>query len=228
MVEVTVRYFALAREIMGKSKETRSLAEGSTVEALWQGLLAAEPRLGPLRQATMVMVNQTYVPGDHQLGPGDEVALIPPVSGGTARFVVQEAPLDPRLVESQVADPGSGALVTFVGRVRDNARGQDVERLEYEAYPAAAERMMGQIGQEIQERWGIDQVAIAHRTGELAIGEASVVIAVAAAHRAEAFTACEYAIDRLKQIVPVWKKEHYADGSRWIGSEVEYQKTRTT
>ena len=227
-VDVTVRYFAMVRELMGRPVETRSVPAATTVGGLLDALIADEPRLGPMRGATMVMVNEEYVPANHELSPGDEVALIPPVSGGEdRRFRVQAEPLDPRVVEAAVEDPGSGALVTFVGRVRDNARGRRVDLLEYEAYPAAAERMMAQIGHEIGDRWGIDRVAIAHRIGRLGVGEASVVIAVASAHRGEAFAACQYAIERLKEIVPIWKKEHYADGAVWIGSEAEYQRAPT-
>ncbi|MGH2616986.1 MAG: molybdenum cofactor biosynthesis protein MoaE, partial [Thermomicrobiales bacterium] len=130
---------------------------------------------------------------------------------------------EPRDVERLVAHSGAGAIVTFIGTVRDNARGKAVTHLAYEAYAPAAEQMLAQIGDEIQERWGIEQTAIAHRTGSLAIGEASVVISVASPHRDAAFAACQYAIERIKEIVPIWKKEHYADGAAWIGSEHEYQ-----
>jgi molybdopterin synthase catalytic subunit len=178
-----------------------------------------------MRGSTMLMVNRAYVQPDHVLADGDELALIPPVSGGSShRFLVQEEPLDPRVVEALVDDPATGALVTFIGRVRDHARGQGVSALDYEAYPEAATEMMAVIANEIRERWGIGQVAIAHRTGLLQVGEASVVICVASPHRAEAFEACQYAIERLKEIVPVWKKEHYDDGATWIGSEADYQR----
>ncbi len=135
-----------------------------------------------------------------------------------------EAVLDPRAVEALVESPAAGAIVTFTGTVRDNARGRNVVALDYEAYAAAAEKMLAQIGDEIRERWGIDRVAIAHRTGYLTPGEASVVIAVASPHRGEAFAACAYAIERIKEIVPIWKKEHYTDGAIWVGSEADYQR----
>lgn len=225
-MDVTVRYFAMVREVMGRGVEVRSVQDEATVGSLVDQLVDEQPLLAPMRGSTMIMVNESYASPDRVLAAGDEIALIPPVSGGgdfRRRFWVQEEPLDPKAVESLVDDPGTGALVTFVGRVRDNARGQGVDALVYEAYPSAAVRMMEQIGGEIGERWGIHHVAIAHRTGRLLVGEASVVIAVASAHRADAFAACHYAIDRLKEIVPVWKKEHYADGAVWIGSEAEYQ-----
>jgi molybdopterin synthase catalytic subunit len=173
----------------------------------------------------MVMVNQAYQPRDHVLTDGDEVAIIPPVSGGseTRRFVVTDEVLDPRQVEALVMDDASGALVTFAGTVRDNARGKSVTALEYEAYPPAAEKMLEQIGDEIFERWGVRSVAIAHRYGLLQVGETSVVIAVSSAHREAAFDACRYAIERIKVLVPIWKREVYQDGAVWIGSEADYQ-----
>jgi len=177
-----------------------------------------------MRSSTMLMVNQEYARADRELREGDEVALIPPVSGGGGFFRVGPEPLDAREVEAAVADPSAGAVVTFTGTVRDRARGRSVVALEYEAYGPAAERMLAQIGREISERWGIGRVAIAHRIGRLGVGEASVVIAVSTPHRAEGFAACAYAIERLKEIVPIWKKEHYADGAVWIGSEADYQR----
>jgi molybdopterin converting factor subunit 1 len=223
-VEVGIRYFAMIREIVGRSSERRRVPENATVGALFDALIAEHPRLERVRPVTMLMVNQTYVDADHALRDGDEVALIPPVSGGAGgRFRVQDEPLDPRANEALVAHPGAGAIVTFVGTVRDHGRGRGVTRLEYEAYAPAAERMLEQIGREIAERWQLEHVAIAHRVGSLPVGEASVVISVAAPHRDAAFDACRYAIERIKEIVPIWKKEFYEDGAIWIGSERDYQ-----
>ncbi len=226
-MRVSVRYFAGIREALGRSEEAREVASATTAGALFDEVAAEHPRLAGMKQATMLMVNQEYVGADHPLADGDEVAFIPPVSGGSgdARlFRVTADPLDARAVEEAVAGPGAGAIVTFTGTVRDHARGQSVTALEYEAYAPAAEKMLARIGAEIQERWGLDRVAIAHRTGLLPVGEASVVIAVASAHRGAAFAACQYAIERLKEIVPIWKKESYADGATWIGSEADYQR----
>ena len=226
-MNVRLRYFAVIREALGRSEETRVVAEGTTAGELFDQLAAEQPRLAPMKAATLLMVNQEYVPADHALADGDELALIPPVSGGgdsAARFRVQVDPLDPRAVEALVADPAAGATVTFLGTVRNHARGRAVVALEYEAYAPAAEKMLARIGDEIAGRWGVERVAIVHRTGKLAVGETSVVISVAAAHRGEAFAACQYAIERLKEIVPIWKKESYADGATWIGSEADYQR----
>ena len=141
-------------------------------------------------------------------------------------FKVVETPLDLNEAIRAVEDPGSGAIVSFTGTVRDHSLGKDVTALDYEAYPAAAEKMLARIGAEIEGRWGLRRVAIIHRTGHLTIGEASVVIAVSAPHRHAAFEACEYAIVRLKEIVPIWKKEAYTDGAVWIGSEADYPRNR--
>ena len=223
-MEVDVRYFAIIREIVGHSAERREVPEGATVGDLFGQLIRDHPRLERMRPVTMLMVNKAYVAHDHELHDGDELALIPPVSGGSQpRFRIQSEPLDPRFTELLVAHPGAGAIATFIGTVRDHGRGRAVTRLEYEAYAPAAELTMAQIGDEIRERWGIDHVAIVHRIGSLAVGEASVVISVASAHRDAAFEACRYAIERIKEIVPIWKKEHYADGAVWLGSEHDYQ-----
>jgi molybdopterin synthase catalytic subunit len=224
-MQIRLRYFAIIRETLGRGEELREVPAGTTAGALFDRLAADQPRLVAMKSATLLMVNQEYVSPDHELRDGDELALIPPVSGGQTgrRFRVQDDPLDPRGVERQVADPAAGAVVTFTGSVRDHARGRAVVALDYEAYAPAAEKMLARIGDEIAERWGLERVAIVHRVGRLSVGEASVVIAVAAPHRDEAFAACRHAIERIKQIVPIWKREHYADGAVWVGSEAAYQ-----
>ncbi len=229
-MRIQIRYFAMVREILGQGHETRNVPSGTTAGVAFDAIIAETPRLAPLRGRVMLMVNREYVTPDHELNDDDELALIPPVSGGSAdhepgrRFVVTDRILDPRAVEALVASPGAGAIVTFTGTVRDHARGKGVVALDYEAYPEAAESMLARIGEEIRARWGIDLVAISHRTGYLTPGEASVVIAVASPHRGEAFAACSHAIERIKEIVPIWKKEFYEDGAVWVGSEADYQR----
>lgn len=222
-MRVTIRYFAVLREAAGRSAEERVLSPGTSVGDLLDRLAEDYPIVDRLRAYSRVMVNQEYVPLDHPLSDGDEFVIIPPVSGGAGPFRVVQEPIDPDEVTAAVAAPDAGAIVTFQGTVRDNARGRRVLYLEYDAYPAAAEKTLAQIGDEIRERWGIDRVAITHRIGRVEIGEPSVVIAVASPHRAEAFDACRYAIDRIKEIVPIWKKEAYEGGETWIGSEAAYQ-----
>ncbi len=133
------------------------------------------------------------------------------------RFWLTEDVLDAQIVAARVDDPACGAVVTFIGNVRQTNEGRDVHYLEYEAFPGMAEAKMAEIAREIEERWGLSQVAIVHRIGRCAIGEASIIIAVASPHRKEAFEACHYAIDRVKQIVPIWKREVWRDGAVWIG-----------
>lgn len=223
-VNVNVRYFAVIREIVGRSAEVRRVSEGTTAGALFDDLIAQYPRLERLKPVTMLMVNQQYVDAGRLLRDDDEVALIPPVSGGDCRrFRVQSDPLDARELEAMVAHPGAGAIATFIGVVRNSGRGKTVTHLEYEAYAPAAELALAQIGEEIAAKWEIEHMAITHRMGMLQVGEASVVISVASAHRDAAFDACRYAIERIKEIVPIWKKEHYLDGASWIGSELDYQ-----
>jgi molybdopterin converting factor subunit 1 len=228
VMKVRLRYFAILRESLGRSEETREIAEATTAGELFDAVAAEVPRLAGMKRSVMLMVNQEYVREDHPLRDGDELALIPPVSGGAERpgrlFRVTTDPLDAREVEAMVAGPESGAIVTFTGTVRDTARGKGVTALDYEAYPPAAEKMLARIGDEMRERWGIERVAIIHRYGLLQVGEASVVIAVASPHRDEAFAACRHAIERIKEIVPIWKKEHYDDGAVWVGSEADYQR----
>jgi molybdopterin synthase catalytic subunit len=220
-----MRYFAIVRETVGASKEQKHFSDGTTAGEAIDALIAAHPRLESVRKAAMLMVNQSYVKSDYVLRDGDELALIPPVSGGSfPRFLVTEEELDPRAIESLVEDDGAGAILTFTGVVRNNARGRQVTALDYEAYPPAAEKMLSQIGDEIADLWQIRQLAIHHRYGLLKIGEISVVIAVSSAHRDEAYAASKYAIERIKEIVPIWKKEHYLDGEVWVGSEADYQR----
>jgi MoaE-MoaD fusion protein len=228
-MKIHLRYFASVRELMGTKSETLELAPETPVAAAIAAVAANDPRRERAIRSCMTMVNQEYVQLDHVLHDGDELALIPPVSGGeqltaSKRFIVTEEPLAMAFIEQLVESPAAGAVVLFVGTVRDHARGRQVLRLEYEAYAPAAEKMLARIGDEIAGRWNVERVAIAHRIGLLEIGEASVVIGVSSAHRAEAFDACRHAIERIKEIVPIWKKEFYDGGESWIGSEADYQR----
>jgi molybdopterin synthase catalytic subunit len=171
--------------------------------------------LGPAPQGLLYAVNRAYAEPAHLLGEGDEVAFIPPVSGGAFRLV--EGPLDPAATAAEVASEDAGAIATFVGTVRRRSRGRDVLELEYEAYPGMAEAVMAEIAAEASARHDVLAVAIHHRVGRVEIGEASVVVAVSAAHRAAALAACAETIDALKERVPLWKKEVYEGGEEWLG-----------
>lgn len=221
-MRITLKFFATIRERLGESETVIDMPDGSRVADVEARVAEWDQQLSPLLERSMVMRNQEYADRDEQLADGDEIAIIPPVSGGD-HYRVHSGPLDAQSIANHAADSGAGAVVTFEGVVRDNARGQPVTRLEYEAYPAAAEKMLARIGDEIRERWPVTGVAIEHRTGLLQVGEASVVIAISSAHREAAFAASAYAIERIKEIVPIWKKEFYEDGATWIGSEHDYQ-----
>lgn len=221
-MQITLRFFAVVRERLGQSEMIVELADGSTIADARALVDEMAGEAAPLIQRSMTMLNQEYASPEDELHEGDELAFIPPVSGG-GHYRVHADPLDAASIGASVEDDGAGALVTFVGTVRDNARGRRVQWLDYEAYPEAAEKMLARIGDEMREKWPVLGIAIEHRTGKLAIGEASVVIAVSSAHRDAAFEAAAYAIERIKEIVPIWKKEFYEDGETWIGSEHDYQ-----
>lgn len=222
-MKVQVRFFALYREAAGRDRVELELPEGGTVEAAWAAVAERYPVLRPYRPHTLFAVGQDYVAPEHPLRPGDEVCLFPPVSGGSDDlYRVTEEPLSEAAVTAAVADPEAGGVVVFSGVVRNETGGRRVKFLEYEAHAPMAEAKMREIGEMVRARWpGVKRVAMTHRVGRLEIGEASVMIAVSAAHRAEAFEACRFAIDRLKETVPVWKKEYFEDGEVWVGLQSE-------
>jgi molybdopterin synthase catalytic subunit len=183
-------------------------------------MVARHPGLAPFKPFTLFAVGNEYVEPEHRLRAGDELCFFPPVSGGGDEDVyrVVGEPLSPDRVAAMTDHPGAGGIVIFSGIVRNETGGRAVKFLEYEAHAPMAEAKMREIGETIRRRWGgVKRVAMLHRVGRLEIGEASVLIAVSAAHRQDAFEACRFAIDTLKQTVPVWKKEHFEDGEVWVG-----------
>ena len=221
-MRVRVHLFARYREAAGQEQVDLDLPEGGTVETAWSAVVSRHPQLEQYRPFTLFAVGHDYVEADHRLKAGDELLLFPPVSGGSGPgpdlFEVVERPLSPDDIAARVDDPGAGGAVIFSGVVRNETGGRPVKFLEYEAHAPMAEAKMREIGAAIRARWpGVRRVAMLHRIGRLEIGESSVLIAVCAAHRAEAFEACRYAIDTLKRTVPVWKKEHFEDGEVWVG-----------
>jgi molybdopterin synthase catalytic subunit/molybdopterin converting factor small subunit len=213
---VTVRFFAAVREHAGRASLELELPEGATVDDVWPAL-----DLGGVPVGLRYAVNRAFVDDGATLAHGDEVALIPPVSGGA--FVLSDAPLVLDDVVREVASDEAGAIATFVGTTRARSRGRDVIRLEYEAYEGMAEETMAAIAAGLRERYALCAIAIHHRTGVVEVGESSVVIAVSAPHRGDALAACREAIDELKVSVPLWKKEIYVGGEAWVGSEAQYQ-----
>jgi molybdopterin synthase catalytic subunit/molybdopterin converting factor small subunit len=219
-VRVRVRLFARYREALGRDRLEVDLPEDGTVESAWSAVADRHPELVPYRPFTLFAVGQDYVTPDHRLRPDDELCLFPPVSGGAGADIyrVVTEPLSPDAIAAEVDDPGAGGIVIFSGVVRNETGGRPVKFLEYEAHAPMAEVKMCEIGESLRARWsGVKRVAMLHRIGRLEIGEASVLIAVSAAHRGDAFEACRYAIDTLKRTVPVWKKEHFEDGEVWVG-----------
>lgn len=217
-MRLTVLYFAAAREAAGLAEEALELPPGADLSALAARVAALHPALGPLLPRVRFALDGAFAPPSAPLRDDAEVALIPPVAGGAGPgYRVGPEPVSIEEATAEVAGPDAGGVVTFLGVVRDASHGRDVLRLEYEAYVPMAVRQLAAIGAECAARWPGARVAIHHRTGTLAIGEAAVAIAAAAPHRDEAFAACRHAIERLKEDVPIWKKEHFADGSVWVG-----------
>ena len=207
-MRVTVRLFAGLREQAGFGE--CELEDVRRVGDVWPAL-----RLGEEPGGLLYAVNLVYADPGRELADGDEVALIPPVSGGS--FHVTEEPLSLEAVVKEVADLRAGAIATFTGTVREESRDRTVNYLEYEAYAEMAEDSIAKLAAELGQRYELCAVAIHHRVGRVEIGEASVVIAVSAPHREDALAACKDAIDTLKQTVPLWKKEVYEGGEEWIG-----------
>jgi molybdopterin synthase catalytic subunit/molybdopterin converting factor small subunit len=206
-VTVVVRLFAGLRERAGWSQRELDVA---SVAEVWPAL-----ELGDEPEGLLYAVNREYADRGQELRDGDEVALIPPVSGGS--FRVTEEPLSLEAVAAEVADERAGAVATFTGTVRRQSRGREVTHLEYEAYAEMAEDVMARLAGDLEARYDLCSIAIHHRVGRLEVGEASVVIAISAPHRQDALAACKDAIDRLKETVPLWKKEVYEGGEEWVG-----------
>jgi molybdopterin synthase catalytic subunit len=243
-IRVRVRLFAMQRELAGTRQLDLDLAAGATIEDVWLALVARVPGLAPGRGSVRFAHNGAYAPAETPLADGDEVAMIPPVSGGAGTheqpagrmriLEIQETALGPTILAElgvRLATPDDGAVVGFLGVTRRSpgtpAPGQEaaaaqhadrnVESLEYEALPEMALRVMAEIADEIEARFGVARLAIVHRTGEVPLGEASVAIVACSPHRDAAFEAARYAIDETKARAPIWKAERFSDGKVWIG-----------
>jgi molybdopterin synthase catalytic subunit len=206
-VSVRVRLFAGLRERAGWAQRE---VDAATVADVWPAL-----GLGDEPDGLLYAVNREYAPRERALADGDEVALIPPVSGGA--FLLSDEPLTLDRVVEEVRSDEAGAIATFTGTTRVHSRGRTVTHLDYEAYEGMAERVMEEIAAALQDRYELTGIAIHHRVGRVSIGDTSVVIAVSAPHRQDALAACKDAIDELKERVPLWKKEVYEGGEEWIG-----------
>lgn len=243
-MRISIRLFAMQRQQIGSRQVIVELPDGATVGAAWEALAATYPIVAPAGPVLRFARNGVYADEAERLSDGDELAVIPPVSGGGEpaarrgpphrRIELRQTPFDDALTGElgrEVAGPDDGAVVIFVGQTRETpgspapgqeaaaARfaGQSVERLSYEAYESMTLSVLSTIADEIEARFGVRHVAILHRLGDVPLSEASVIIATAAPHREEAFAACRYAIEELKARAPIWKSEHFADGSVWMG-----------
>jgi molybdopterin synthase catalytic subunit len=220
-VKIHIRYFASLREITERGEETLDISEGANVITVRRELTARYPDLEPIMQRCISAVNRHYVNAETMLQDGDELVFIPPMGGGEEDSMepliqLTREPLNRAALVEAVSDPSVGGIVVFEGVVRNQARGKQVRYLEYDVYEEMAEQQIRTIIKDTQQRLGVERVAVAHRFGRLEIGEASVIIVVAAPHRGEAFEACRYIIDTLKSTVPIWKKEVATDGEEWV------------
>jgi molybdopterin synthase catalytic subunit len=213
-MEVSVRCFATLRELAG-DRGTLTLPTGAVIDDAWAALADAHPGLVPHRPFVRAARNGEYAAWDTPLREGDQVAFLPPVSGGGPSGLTDGA-IDVAALEAALAASGHGAVVTFVGRARDRAdEGREVIELEYEAYPEMAAAVLAEIVVEAEARWTGSAVAVVHRVGIVPIGEAAVAIVTAAPHRSEAYEANRFVIEAIKQRLPIWKRERFVDGSEW-------------
>jgi len=213
-MQITVRCFATLRELAA-DRTTMTLSSGAVIIDAWEQLAAAHPGLGPHRPFVRPACNGAYAAWEMPLADGDQVAFLPPVSGGGPGGLT-DGVIDVRGLEAAVAATGHGALVTFVGRARDRADdGREVLELEYEAYPEMATDVLAEIVGEAENRWAGCVVAVVHRVGVVPIGEAAVAIVTAAAHRSAAYEANRFVIEAIKERLPIWKRERFADGTEW-------------
>jgi molybdopterin synthase catalytic subunit len=233
-MRVRVVYLGVLKELAGREQELLEIAEGSRLRDLYRDLQQRTPALRGFQKAIALALNQEYSNGSAELHDDDEVALLPPVSGGLPEqpavvndsvrlcsehsSLVREA-IDTVMVANAIKRPADGALATFDGIVRDNSRGRRTLYLDYSAYEPMALRQMEQLAQRALTEFEVRDVRMVHRLGRLHIGETSVYIAVASAHRAAAFDACRWLIDTLKKTIPIWKKEYFEDGAVWADGE---------
>jgi molybdopterin synthase catalytic subunit len=226
-MKVNILFFGPARELTGFEREQVEIAPGETVGELQARYESRFPRLRGMSGSLLAAVNQEVAERSHVLQDGDEVAFLPPVSGGAEEdfYRITREPISTQELADQLKAPEDGAIVIFEGIVRNHSRGRKTVYLEYEAYEPMAVRKLEEIGREAKEKFAIHHLGIIHRVGRLEIGETSVVIVVSAAHRSPAFAACHYALERLKQIVPIWKKEYFEDGAVWAEGGESFQQS---
>jgi molybdopterin synthase catalytic subunit/molybdopterin converting factor small subunit len=235
-MKIGVLFFGVLKDLLGRSVDTIDLPEGARVREVILYYSRVSPRFEAMVPSLAISVNQEYSRADRALRDGDEVGLLPPVSGGSSEdgsaegggevpgevrgeiHIVRE-PIDTEAVVARLKRPADGAAVIFDGVVRDNTRGRRTLYLDYEAYEAMALKQMKTLAVEARARFGVRGASIVHRLGRLQIGETSVLIVVASGHRGAAFEACRWIIDTLKKTVPIWKKEYFEDGAVWADGD---------
>jgi molybdopterin synthase catalytic subunit len=232
-VQVRVLFFGLLRDVVGKAEDLLEMPEGATLESVFEHYATEFPRLKELRKSIVLARNQQFSAASTVVEHGDELAFLPPVSGGSGNgkflatiehpdghfFALTREPIDPRQIVARILRPEDGAYVDFEGVVRNNSKGRATRYLDYECYEAMAIRVIADLGLDIASKHAVGRVAIVHRLGRMEIGEASVSVIVASPHRRPAFEAALEAIDRLKKTVPIWKKEYFVDGEIWVEGE---------
>lgn len=230
-IKITLLLFGACREAVGTDEMALSLPQTTTVSQAFDQLKTLYPALQAWTTRMLFAINECYVTGDQELTDGDTLAILPPVSGGSepsssdnSTSIICELTreeIDTRQLALRILQPEDGAIVSFDGVTRNHSRGKEVLYLEYESYESMAIKVMQQIAQEALTRWSIDRVALVHRLGRVDIGKTSVAIVVTSAHRKVAFEACHFLIDRLKEIVPIWKREYYQDGAVWVDPQLQ-------
>jgi MoaE-MoaD fusion protein len=219
-MQVRLLFFATLKDIVGARQLQIDLPAGSTIADLLTRLESSYPRFKDYRPVLLTAINEDYVDKNARINEGDEVAIFPPVSGGEASpnpmVVITRDPIDAQKVARELLRGEDGAICVFEGVVRNNSKGKRTLHLVYEAYESMAFKKLEEIGQFVRQAWDIDRIALIHRLGHMDIGETSVAVIVTSAHRRAAFDACHYAIDKLKKVVPIWKKEFFEDGEIWV------------
>ncbi len=218
-MEVRVLFFGLLKEVCGRTTDSVTLRDGATVADLLDYYEQRIPKLKAFLPSLALSVNQEYSSPDHSLHPNDEVAFLPPVSGGAPRVSIVRAKIDTQRILDEIKQPEDGAAVVFEGVVRNNTRSRRTLHLDYESYEEMALKQLESLADQAIHNYKVRDVVIVHRVGRLEIGETSVLIVVASAHRGPAFEACRWIIDTLKKTVPIWKKEYFEDGAVWADGE---------
>lgn len=230
-MRVQVLFFGVLKDVTGLTREDLEVSPGSPLQSVFDHYAALFPRLRELSASIVVAQNRQFAPRDTPVNDGDEIAFLPPVSGGASPytheirdpeghfFALTRRPIDERAIRRELLQNMDGAIVTFEGVVRDNSKGRKTRYLDYECYEAMAIEVMANIGRQIAEEHAISRIALVHRLGRMEINEASVVVIATAPHRKPAFDAALDGINRLKRTVPIWKKEYFEDGEIWVEGE---------